>query len=202
MSSSVPRCEPRFPAGAALLDNCALVRFWKCGALSALAETVEIHVAGQVGREFRKQGPTERAELERLHVVVDLVRVGSVEWDIFARLRGGIASTRDLGEDESLAIAIAQAQRKQHMPFVTYDVGAGETARDSGVVALDFLDTLAWLVACRRITAERADEIEVRARRVDGWKPPPDYLGSVAAELDRRTTRVVAEFSAWRQADT
>ena len=61
MSSTAATCEPRFPAAGVLLDNSALVRLWKCRQLEALRDTVPLHAAAQVLREFRKQGPAERA---------------------------------------------------------------------------------------------------------------------------------------------
>ena len=145
-SSTAPRCSPAFPTPGVLLDNSALVRLHKCDALGALGRTLRLFAAGQVLREFRKQGPAERAALNGLGVEPRLVIPGTRAWAHFTTLRGAQFSTRDLGEDESIAIALAAAEDGEWLPFVTYDRPATRDARESGVVTLDFLDTLAWLV--------------------------------------------------------
>ncbi len=201
-SSSDWTCDPRFPAAGALLDNSALVRLWKCEALDVLAGTVALHVAGQVAREFRAQGPAERAALDRLGVIAHRVAPGQSTWDTFCRLRGGQCSTRDLGEDESLAVALTMAEGGTLLPFVTYDCGASSDAIREGVVILDFLDTLAWLVGCGVLSAERADALEQDAGSVDGWKRPPGYTGAIESVRSRRQVAVVARVEDWRRQGT
>lgn len=193
-----PRCAPRFPAAGALLDNCVLVRFWKCDALDALANSVPLFAASHVVKEFQRQGREERAALARLGVEPLSVRLGTREWELFGELRGGRLGTRDLGEDESIAIALAHAERGQWLPFVTYDGGAAKQCMPRGVATLDFLDTLSWLTGCGVIEAERADEIEALAQRCDGWKRPIGYAGSIAAVRDKRQATSIARVGAWR----
>ena len=92
MSTAAPRdarCAPRFPADGALLDNCVLVRFWKCDALDALADSVPLFAASHVVKEFQRQGREERAALARLGVKPLSVRLGTREWELFGELRGG-----------------------------------------------------------------------------------------------------------------
>ncbi len=133
-----------------------------------------------------------RLGVERLSV-----RNGSREWQVFASLRGPRHSTRDLGEDESLAVALTQAERGVFLPFVTYDRIAARQSADRGVVTLDFLDTLAWLVACGVIEPDRADEIEASAVAIDGWKRPVGYVGEIQSVRSARQNSVVARVEAW-----
>ena len=178
-SSSVRRCEPRFPTAGVLLDTSALVRLWKCDALDALRGTVELHVARHVAKEFQAQGPAERAAFARLDVTSHGVRPGSAAWSAFGTIRGGRYATRDLGEAESLAVAVAEAEDGRLLPFVTYDKLATKQAGLKGVVTLDFLDTLSWLTGCGVITTEEADDVESLAGATDGWRRPTGYAGSV-----------------------
>jgi hypothetical protein len=181
-----------------LLDNSALVRLWKCEALDALAGTVALHFAAHVAREFRAQGPSERAALARLGAEAHPVTPGTRAWALFGQIRGDRHSTRDLGEEESFAIALALAEEGELLPFVTYDRPATSQAKGLEIVTLDFLDTLAWLVGCGALTAERADEIEALAGVVDGWKRPSGYGGSIEAEREKRQAAVVQRVQAWR----
>jgi hypothetical protein len=197
-SSTVRRCELRFPAAGVLLDNSAIVRLHKCEALDVLAGTVRLHVAGQVAKEFHAQGPAERATLAGLGVEIHRVRPGGAAWSAFCTLRGGRFATRDLGEDESIAVALAEAERGELLPFVTYDRLATSRSGGAGVVTLDFLDTLAWLVGCGVVTAQQADEIESLASVVDGWRRPAGYAGTIESVRETRQRAVVERVLAWR----
>ncbi len=197
-SSTAPRCDPSFPTRGVLLDNSALVRLWKCEALEALGGSVPLHAAGHILKEFKAQGPAERAAIERLAPKPHRVGPSTPYWDAFATIRGGRPSTRDLGEDESLAVAVTAFGRGELFPFVTYDRGAADDAARLGVVTLDFLDTLAWLVHCGRLTAEQADAIEADARVEDGWRPPVGYTGSIETVQDARVAALVERVRARR----
>jgi hypothetical protein len=183
-----------------LLDNSTLVRLWKCEALDRLRGTVALHVAGHVAKEFLAQGPSERAAFGRLGVEVHPVRPGAAAWDAFTRIRGGRFGTRDLGEEESLAVALTEAGEGRLLPFVTYDNPATKRAGVEGIVALDFLDTLAWLVGCGVMTVEEADEIEAMAAPADGWRRPVGYPGTIEGVREARQGAVLERTAAWRAA--
>ncbi len=117
-------------------------------------------------------------------------------WDHFSRIRGGRFSTKDLGEAESLAVCLDEQARGRCLPFVTYDNAAAKEAAGVGVVTLDFLDTLAWLVGCGVLDADRANAIERAATPFDGWRRPPTYDGSIAQVVAARQTRVVVACAA------
>jgi hypothetical protein len=198
MSRTAPRCDLRFPTPGVLLDASALVRLWKCDALEALAGTVQLHVAGHVEKELGRQGPAERAAFGKLRAVPHPLRVGTRAWELFGQLWGGRHTTRDLGEYESFAVALAMAENAELLPFVTYDLPAASQARQLDLVTLDFLDTLAWLVGCGALTVERANAIEALASVVDGWKRHPGYSGSIETEREARQAAVVGRVNAWR----
>lgn len=200
MSSTEQRCNPRFPTAGVLLDNSALVRLLKCDALDVLRGTVALHVARHVAKEFGRQGPTERAAYERLSIEEHRVGPGLPVWEVFGRIRGGKLSTRDLGEAESIAVAVAEAEEGRLLPFVTYDNPATKLGDLHGVVTLDFLDTLAWLVGCGAITVERADEIEALASVEDGWKRPAGYAGNIESVRLTRQQAVNTRVEVWRRA--
>lgn len=164
----------RFPARSVLLDACALIRLHKCEALGLLERTVPLLAAAHAHGEFAVSGPSARAALERLRVQKRSVTSGSREWWHFALIREGF-STVDLGEDESLAVALAEADRGNQVPLVTYDDGAARKARGLGIATVSFLETLAWMHACGLITEEQAAEIEARAAARDGWRRPPGH---------------------------
>ena len=128
LTSSTGRCRPRFPARGVLLDNSAIDRLWKCEALDCLAGTVELHVVRHVAKEFGRLGPAERAALDKLGAIKEAVTPGAPAEGHLALLRPESRSTRDLGEDESLAVALAKAAEGEHLPFVTYDGRAGKKA--------------------------------------------------------------------------
>jgi hypothetical protein len=175
-----------------------MVRLRKCNALHFLEGTVRLHVTRQVAEEFQAQGPNERAAFIRLGVTKHGIRLGTRVWELFCQLRGGEYSTRDLGEYESLAVALARAEEGEFLPFITYDRPATKQADDSRVVTLDFLDTLAWLVGCGVLTAPEADEIEGLASIEDGWKRPADYAGSIETVREARQAKVVERMTRWR----
>jgi hypothetical protein len=169
----------RFPARSVLLDACALIRLYKCDALGVLERTIVFLAAAHAHGEFAASGPAARAMLERLRIQKRSIVPGSKEWSHFARIRRGF-STVDLGEDESLAVALAEAERGNPVPIVTYDRGATKKARSFGIAIVSFLETLAWMLTCGLITAEQAIEIEARAAARDGWTRPPEHAGSPA----------------------
>lgn len=127
------------------------------------------------------------------------MRLGSPAWDILCRIRGARFSTRDLGEAESLAVALAEAARGPLLPFVTYDNPATKQAAQLEVVTLDFLDTLAWLEGCGAVTGEQADAIEATAAAVDGWRRPAGYAGSIDTIGLARRVGTIARVDAWRE---
>lgn len=183
-----------------LLDNSALVRLWKCQILDALADTIPLHAPSQVLGEFRKQGPSERAALERLKVRGHPVTPTSRFWSDFSRLRADRYSTRDLGDDELLAVAATHAAEGVLFPLLTYDRGAAANAAREGLITLDFIDTLAWLVGCGRLSEEAADDVLVLARRLDGYQPPPGYPGNLSAIRVQRQQATIERTAAWHPA--
>ena len=169
-----PRAEAprsRFPTRSVLLDACALIRLYKCDALGLLERTIVLLVGAHAYGEFALSGPAARALLERLRIQKRSIVPGSREWSHFALIRKGF-STVDLGEDESLAVALAEADRGNQVPIVTYDDAAAKKARSLGLATVSFLETLAWMHTCGLITEEQAAEIEARAAARDGWKRP------------------------------
>lgn len=165
----------RFPARSVLLDACALIRLYKCDALDLLVGTVRFVVAEHAHGEFAASGPSARAALRRLRVEPRSIIPGTPEWDHFARVRVEF-STVDLGEDQSIAIALAEADLGNPMPIVTYDGGAAKKARGLGVATISFPETLAWMRSCGLLTEEQAAEIEARAAARDGWRPPAQVV--------------------------
>lgn len=115
--------------------------------------------------------------LERLPVQKRSITVGSREWDHFVLIRKGF-STVDLGEDESIAIALAEADRGTQIPIVTYDAEAAKKARGLGIATVSFLETLAWMHHCGLITEAQAAEIEARATAQDGWRRPAGHVAA------------------------
>ncbi len=178
-----PARRSRFPARAARLDACALIRFQKCESLDLLASTIDFAVAEHAYGEFAAGGPSAKAALARLAIVKRPIIPGSLEWKQFARVRDGF-STVDLGEDQSIAIALAEADRHNPMPIVTYDDGAVKKAQQYGVATVSFLATLAWLVSCGVISVEEADDLEARAAARDGWVRPAAQAGPLAAQVE------------------
>ncbi len=173
----------RFPARGALLDACALIRLHKCDVLDRLAGTIDFAVAEHAYGEFAAGGPSAKAALARLAMVKRPIIPGSPEWKHFARVRDGF-STVDLGEDQSIAIALAEADRRNPMPIVTYDNGAAKKAQLYGVASVPFLATLAWLVSCGVISVQEADDVEARATARDGWTRPAAQAGPLAAQIE------------------
>lgn len=60
-----------------------------------LDTSVRLRVADQVAREFRKQGPSERAAFDRLHVQIDQVIPGTEEWDVFSVMPSNCTTRTD-----------------------------------------------------------------------------------------------------------
>lgn len=172
----------RFPARAALLDACALIRLYKCEALGLLVNTIDFAVAEYAYGEFAAGGPSAKAALVDLAVKKRPIVPGSPEWKHFALVRGEF-STVDLGEDQSIAIALAEADRDNPMPIVTYDNGAEKKAHGFGVATVSFLETLAWLVSCGLLAVEEAEDLEQRAVARDGWRRSAGQAGSLAAQV-------------------
>ena len=174
----------RFPARSALLDACVLIRLHKCDALSLLANTIDFIVAEHAYGEFAAGGPSAKAALARLAIKKRPIVPGSSEWKHFALIRGEF-STVDLGEDQSIAIALAEADRDHPTPIVTYDDRAEAKAHRYGVVTVSFLGTLAWLVSCGLISVEDAEGLEERAAAQDGWKRPAAQAGPLSTQVER-----------------
>ena len=157
------------------------MRLFKCGSVSALKGFTSLHIAAHVETELGRAGHSQRTALARLGAIKHPVVPGSAEWDAFCVLRGGEFSTADLGEDESLAICLAEARKGRFLPLVTFDRGAAKKAIANGVPTLDFLALLSWLVACGKLTSEEADAIEASASALNGWKRPAGYNGGLAS---------------------
>jgi hypothetical protein len=172
----------KFPTRVAILDACVLIRLHKCDALDLIAKTIELIISEHAYGEFAAGGPAAKAALTKLDVVKRSIIVGSPEWTHLALLRAEF-STVDLGEDQSIAIALAEADRNNFMPIVTYDHGAEQKARNHDVATVSFLETLAWLVTCGRLSVEAAEEIEDRAKSRDGWKRRSTQVGSFADQI-------------------
>lgn len=148
--------------------------------------------------EFAAGGPSARAALDRLGSTRRPVVVGSPEWDQLTRIRDEF-STVDLGEDESIAIALAEARRGNVVPFVTYDQGATLKAHGLGVATVSFLETLAWLIHCGLIDEGEAADLEQRATARDGWKRPPGNGGPVAEQVATLTGALIPRLEAASQ---
>lgn len=194
------RCSPPFPARAVMLDASVVLRFYKCGVLpppkggiewcSLLKGKIDLWMAGQVAKEIRKR-PGSRSALESLDVQVKGVTLGSVEWEHFSRLRGGTSSNQDLGEVESVALCLAHGERGVTLPFLTCDIKAGQLARQQGVVVVDFLDTLAWLLSCGVLGEAEAEQLEEKAQARDGWRRPQGVTGELSALVAERQGRLL-----------
>ena len=146
-----PRTESsrsRFPTRSVLLDACVLIRLHKCEALGLLERTIAFLVAAHAYGEFAAGGPSARAALDRLRVERRYITSGSKEWGHFSRIRSEF-STVDLGEDESIAVALAEADRGNQVPIVTYDEEATKKARSLGLAAMSFLER--WLGCLRAV---------------------------------------------------
>jgi predicted nucleic acid-binding protein len=192
--SSTPRCDPKFPTERCLVDASALVRFFKCGAIDLLARTSRVVIAGQVAREFKRR-PGQRTALAVLGVEVRSVKLGSGAYEQFCRLRGATATTRDLGEDETIALALDARARGEALPVVIFDDRAGRDAVAEGLTVLDFLDTVSWLVGCGLIAPGDADALVQRAGPLDGFRPPPGYGGSIESVRAARQTGFMNRFA-------
>jgi hypothetical protein len=173
-----------------------LFRFFKCEAAQALAAGPALHVAAQVHREFSKGGPSERKLLKKLRIIQHQVVPGTREWERLCLLRQGF-SNRDLGEDESLAVCMAELSRGRLLPFATFDHTGTADARRLGVMTLGFLDLLCWLVELGSLTFEDAGRIEELARYRNGWKRPADYSGPIEAISQATLARTREAFTAW-----
>ncbi len=177
-AKAAPRSRAVFPTRVALLDACILVRMHKCNALDRLEGALDFVTAEQVHGEFSAGGPSARAALEALDVDKRSIVPGSPEWVQFARVRDAKEfSTVDLGEDQSIALSLAEQQRGRVVPIATDDAAATRKAAQFGVVTGSFLDILVWLIACSRISNTEAEQLEQVAAVRDGWKRPPAYPG-------------------------
>lgn len=170
-----------FPARAVIVDANALIRFYKSDGLTRLPR-IKLVIADWVHSEFRRGGPSQRAALARMNVVQQPIQVGSPEWQYFTRVRERMG-TRDIGEDASLAIALARADRGEFLPFVVFDDRASRKAREHKIATLSFLETLAWLVSCGVATIDDAERIEQRAAVHDGWRRPTTQAGPLAEQI-------------------
>jgi predicted nucleic acid-binding protein len=175
-----------------------LIRLHKCEALHLLADTIDFPVAEHAYGEFAAGGPSAKAALARLAVKKRPIVPGSPEWKHFALVRGEF-STVDLGEDQSIAIALAEVARDNPMPIVTYDDGAEKKARSFGVATVSFLGTLAWLVSCGLISVPDAEDLEDRAAARDGWRRPAAQTGPLAAQVESLCDALVPALEAGRK---
>ncbi len=186
-----------FPADGVVLDNCALVRLYKCEALEKLQGLTTLHVASHVYDEFDRK-PAQRGLLKGMEIEREPVVPGTAVWEEFSRIRGGRFSTRDLGEDESLAVCLARARQHRLLPLVTFDMKAAADADRAGVATIDFLSLLSWLAACGSLSYEAAEALEGLAAKRNGWKRPAfytDHLESHAEALRQATAHAIQE---WR----
>jgi hypothetical protein len=142
----------RFPADGVVLDACVLFRLDKCQVLPRLKGLTTLHVTTQVHEEFGRDGPRQRGLLNTLRPLKHSVIPGTPSWDEFTLLRGGKFSNQDLGEDESLAVCLAEADRDRFLPLVTFDSRAANKAREAGVPVIDFHE---WRVAKRKTRKPR-----------------------------------------------
>jgi hypothetical protein len=177
----------RFPTRHLVLDACALLRFYKTapGSLPALQRLATLHMAGQVHTELSRRGASQRAAIKKLRLRKDAVVPDGPYWDAFCRERGGLVGTANLGEQESIAICVAESQRGEPWPLVTYDAGPGRRAQHLGLVVIDFLTTLAWCVEVGALTDKEANTIEDRAQVLNGWKRPAGYDGDIESQRSR-----------------
>jgi len=184
-----------------MLDASVLFRLFKCDAIMALDAGLELHVATQVHNEFSKGGPAERSILKKLKVIPHQVVPGTREWETFCLIRQRF-STRDLGEDESLAVCLAEASRGHLLPFVTFDGKGTADANSQGVVTLGFLELLSWLVELGSLTLTEADTLEELAIVRNGWKRPTNYSGSLHTVEQQLRDRVIATVGEWKARPT
>jgi predicted nucleic acid-binding protein len=160
-----------------------LIRLHKCEALDKLTNTLHFLVAEHAHEEFSASGPSARAALERLQASKRSIIPGSPEWKNFSLIRNSF-STVDLGEDQSIALALTEADRGKQTPLVTYDYGAEKKANALGVITISFLETLAWLMSCKKISLQEAEKIEARATARDGWRRPIHQVGPLGDLVD------------------
>ncbi len=158
-----------------LVDASTIIRLSKCDVLHVLtAIGPKIVVADQVDVEIRRDTEDAARIKQALAYKVEPVRIGSAAYDAYCRLGGADVGngTQDMGELESVALAVAARDAGNVVPFATTDTGAARIATLEKVVVLDFRDvlSLAWNGAA--IDAEEAARIEARATVTNGWKPP------------------------------
>lgn len=182
----------RFPAPALLLDANVLIRFGKCGNVQALAGLGQLEAASSVLNEFSTR-PADRAALRSLSIVRRSLIPGSEEWNEFCLLRGEGKATRDLGEDESIAICLADAKRGRILPFATFDRRPGRRAQELSIVVLDFLAVLCFLCTTGTLTIEQADKIETLAARINGWRRPQGCPVSIESLIEPTIERISQE---------
>ncbi len=180
-----------------MLDACALIRLYKCGALERLKGLTTLHVTYQVCKEFEKD-PGQRSMLRKLRTTRHSLKVGTAAWDVFCQVRGGLFSNQDMGEDESLAICVAEAQKDRLLPLVTFDKGAAGKALKFGVPTVDFLSLLSWLIACGSLSHEEADAIEALAAQRNGWKRPSFYQGRLEPHAEALRQSTAHAIQGWR----
>jgi hypothetical protein len=168
-----------FPTRSVLLDACALIRLHKCDALESLEETITFLAAAHAHGEFRRRRAAGARPAGAPACREAPHTSGSPEWDHFTLIRRGFSTVDlgELGEDESIAVALAEADRGNQVPIVTYDDGAARKARGLGIAIVSFLETLAWIMTCGLLTEEQAVEIEERAAARDGWRRPQGQVG-------------------------
>lgn len=194
----MPKQRLRFPADGLVLDACTLMRLFNCGALDRIKSLATLHVAMHVHAEFARGGRAQKKALAALGVVKHAVVPGSEEWNALCLARGGAYSTTGLGEDQSIAVCVAQARRGRILPLVTFDKGAGRKATKFGVATVDFLSLLAWLVGCECMTVDEANALEVLAGKRNGWKRPNGYSGTLEQHADHLRNAIGPSIHKWR----
>jgi hypothetical protein len=189
----------RLPVDGLVLDACSIIRLYNCGALQRLDGLAPLHVAMHVQGEASRGGPAQKSALSALGCTKHAIAPGTPEWDALCGIRGAKYSTTGLGEDESIAVCLAEARRGRVLPLVTFDRSAAMRAEQQGVVTMGFLALLTWMVGSELLTLEEADSLEACAREVNGWKRPPGYDGSLEGHADELRKITGKAIEAWRR---
>src|SRR4051812_42026979 len=98
-----------FPSSGLVVDANVLVRAYKCDFLDALPKLARLYATGHVRTEFNRGGPGQKAAFRAARIDCHAVVPGSREWTELSLVRGGTFGVRDLGEDESIALCLAEA---------------------------------------------------------------------------------------------
>jgi hypothetical protein len=66
-------------------------------------------------------------------------------------------------------------------------------AQEQGVLTMDFLDTLAWLLGCGVLDEAEAEQIEQVASLCDGWRRPRDTERDLVSLCSARQEQLVVQ---------